>query len=396
MADENEDLEQEDLETSPLGVSDEDFANFSLDDLDDEKTAEEEENAEKAEDDNNEEESDDGKEEMQEEEANEEDSEVDSDKKEDTDASDDSTDDSDTKEDDVDTKDNKDEETDSKTDETSDIDYKAEYERLTAPFRANNRDMQIDNVDDARTLMQMGANYNKKMAGLKPNLKLIKMLENNDLLDESKLTYLIDLEKKNPEAIKKLIKESGLDPLEIDIEGETGYKNTKTYTVNDKEVELDGILDDIQDTDSFNQTIDIISNKMDESSREVLLENPNIIKIINEHVATGIYEQISEVVEQERALGRLTGVTDLDAYKQVGDAMHDAGSFEAKPDNVEENTDTNTEKTSKKTSDPKLKDRKRAASSTKSVAGGKTKEQFNPLSMSDEDFEKASSDKFLL
>lgn len=111
------------------------------------------------------------------------------------------------------------------TDEaTSDIDYEAAYKQLTATFRANGKDIQVNSVEDAITLMKMGANYNKKMAGLKPNLRLMKMLENNNLLDESKLTYLIDLDKKDPEAIKKFIKDSGVDPLDIDTEKDTDRK----------------------------------------------------------------------------------------------------------------------------------------------------------------------------
>ena len=58
------------------------------------------------------------------------------------------------------------------------LDYKAEYEKLLKPFKANGRDIQVGSVDDAIALMQMGANYNKKMAALKPNMKLLKMLEN--------------------------------------------------------------------------------------------------------------------------------------------------------------------------------------------------------------------------
>jgi len=84
---------------------------------------------------------------------------------------------------------------------------------ITAPFRANGKDMQIDSVEDVRKLMQMGANYNKKMAAIKPNLKFIKMLENNDLLNEESISYLIDLQKKDPAAIKKLLKDSGTNPL---------------------------------------------------------------------------------------------------------------------------------------------------------------------------------------
>jgi len=272
------------------------------------------------------------------------------------------------------------------------LDYEAEHAKLLAPFRANNKDMQVESVEDARTLMQMGANYNKKMAGLKPNLKLMKMLANNDLLDEGKLSFLIDLDKKDPEAIKKFLQEGKINPLEIDLDSNNEYKFS-TYTVNDNEVELDGILEDIKDTESFSETIDIISNKWDASSKEVLLENPSVIKIINEHVATGVYKKIVNTLEQERMLGKHTGLSDLEAYQQVGNAINAAGGFDEKPAGNTDKTESKNTST-KKTVDPKLRSRKKAASSTKSK-GAKGVPEFNPLSMSDEDFESAGIEKFL-
>ena len=100
--------------------------------------------------------------------------------------------------------------------ETTDPDYKAEYQRLLAPFKANGKDIQVTSVDEALTLMQMGANYNKKMAALKPNLKVLKLLDTHGLLDENELNFLIDLKEKNPKAIMKLVKDSGIDPMEMD------------------------------------------------------------------------------------------------------------------------------------------------------------------------------------
>jgi len=281
-------------------------------------------------------------------------------------------------------------------DEAKEIDYKAEYEKLTGSFRANGKDMQIDSVEDALTLMKMGANYNKKMAGLKPNLRLLKMLEKNNLLDESKLSYLIDLDQKNPDAINKLVKDSGVDPLDIDTEKDSEYKPT-AYTVDDKEVELDGVLDEIRDTRTFKDTLSIISNKWDDSSKQVLYENPSLIKVINEHVDAGVYNQINAVIERERMLGRMEGMTDIEAYKYVGDAIMANGGFNTSTNDEEEKIDTslvdNAKPTSKK-EDPKLKERKRAASSTKSTSGAKSPD-FNPLAMSDEEFEKVSSSQFL-
>lgn len=269
------------------------------------------------------------------------------------------------------------------------VDYKAEHSKLLAPFRANGREMQVKSVDDARTLMQMGANYNKKMAGLKPNLKLIKMLDNNNLLSEEKLSFFIDLDKKDPEAVKKFIKESGVNLDEFDQDAEHNYKSN-TYTVGDQEVNLDGVLEEIKDTPSFSETVDIVSNKWDESSRKVLIESPSLIKVINSHVETGVFDKITKAVEQERMLGRLLEVSDLDAYKHVGDTINAAGGFDqpgqSKTDSNTETTKQPTQKT--KTVDSKVRDRKKAASSTKAAPSKQGNENFNPLALSDEEFEK--------
>ena len=273
------------------------------------------------------------------------------------------------------------------------INFEDEYKRLLAPFKANGRQMQVNSVDDALTLMQMGANYNKKMAGLKPNLKLMKMLENNKLLDEEKLAYLIDLDKKDPAAMAKFIKESGVDLQEFDEEAKIEYK-PNAYTVNDKEVELDSVLLDIKDTPQFQETIDIISNKWDDSSKEVLLETPTLIRAINEQVASGIYEQITGVIESERMLGRLTEVSDLEAYKIVGDAIQSQGGFATQQvDNTQEQLEVTP--TITKAEDPKLKSRKKAASATKSAPSKSKKLDFNPLALSDEEFEKIASSQFI-
>ena len=272
---------------------------------------------------------------------------------------------------------------------TEEVDYKTVFEEIFKPFKANGKEMQVDSIDDVRQLMQMGANYNKKMAGLKPNLKLLKMLENNGLLSEEKLSYLIDIDKRNPDAIKKLIKESGIDPLDIDVNSEVSYKPS-TYNVNDKELELDTALSEIRETESFNATVDIIGNKWDEDSRKVIVDNPNLIKIINDHVSNGVYQTITNEVERLRILGKLDGMSDIDAYKAVGDALY-APRANA-PQQMGNNISTTTSKATNK-DDPRLKERKKAASTTKSVASN-VKPDFNPLSMSDEEFEKIASSKF--
>ena len=286
--------------------------------------------------------------------------------------------------------------TEADVDSKEEIDYKVQYEELLSPFKANGKDIKVDTVEDARSLMQMGANYNKKMAALKPNLKMVKMLDNHGLLDEEKLSYLIDLSKKDPEAIKKLVKDSGLDPLDIDTDNIVYKPNT--YNVSDSEVALDGILDDIRDTSSFNTTIDIIGNKWDETSKDIIAKDPSIIKVINEHVGSGIYKKVSEVVERERILGRLSGLSDIEAYKQVGDAINANGGFgdpvQATPTQPQSTSKSNSVNKTNNPVDPKLANKRKAAGSTKSKPSKATPE-YDVLNMSDEEFEKLSSSKFV-
>jgi hypothetical protein len=290
------------------------------------------------------------------------------------------------------------EESDKKPDEQV-IDFEAEYKRLLAPFKANGRDIAVKSVDDAIALMQMGANYNKKMAALKPNLKLMKLLENNGLLSEDKIGFLIDLEKKNPAAINKLVKDSGIDPMDLDAEKASGYKQT-AYTVDDREIELDTVLDEIQGSPSYNRTLEIVSTKWDAASKQVIAGNPQLLKVINGHVDSGIYDLISKEIESERLFGRLNGLSDIEAYRQVGDALHAKGAFNSLAQGSSQNqqkpaTPPVVVTPKPKVEDDKLKDKRRAASSTKPAAPTSTPKDFNPLAMSDEEFNKLVNKQFL-
>lgn len=283
--------------------------------------------------------------------------------------------------------------------EESTIDFKAEYERLLTPFKANGRDIKVNSVDEAVTLMQMGANYNKKMAALKPNLKLMKLLENNGLLSEDKIGFLIDLEKKNPAAINKLVKDSGIDPMDLDADKASAYKQT-AYTVDDREIELDTVLDELQDSPAYNRTLDIVSTKWDAASKQVIAGTPQLLKVINDHVSSGVYDLIQREVESERMFGRLNGLSDIEAYRRVGDALHAKGAFNSLVQGSSQNQGQQQSKPvvvapKAKPSDDKLKEKRRAASSTKPAAPSTTPKDFDPLALSDEEFSKLVNKQFL-
>jgi len=261
------------------------------------------------------------------------------------------------------------------------VDYESEYNKIMSEFKANGKMMSVDNSDDVRQLMKMGAGYNKKMAGIKSQQKIIKMLENNELLDESKLNYLIDLDKKNPDAIAKLIKDSGVDTYELSNNTETEY-TPNTYNVNDNQVQLDSVLEDLQDSSGYTTTVDVVGNKWDVSSRQTLVAEPELIRSINGHVESGIYDQIVAVVDREKMLGKLQGMDDFTAYRTVGDAMEAQGAFRGKLANVPQEVTA----PSKKTTPSNVNDKKRAAGGIKEKSS--KGQQFSIENMTDDEFEK--------
>ena len=279
-------------------------------------------------------------------------------------------------------------ENDTTKDEPEIVDAQAQLNKLFAPFKANGRDIKIDSVDEAIKLMQQGANYNKKMAALKPSVKVLKMLENNGLLDEQKITYLIDLDKKNPDAISKLIKESGIDPLDVNTQEEPKY-TPGNYSVSDAQVNLDAVLDSIEHTPTYNRTMTVILDEWDDNSKRALANEPNLIPLINEHVANGIFDTIASEMMKQRALGNLSGLSDLQAYEAIGKQLAAQGAFNKKP--TQQPVEVKPKVPAQ--DDTERAAKRKAASPSKQTQATKEPD-LNPLSMSDEEFEKAFNSKF--
>ena len=260
-------------------------------------------------------------------------------------------------------------------------DYKSEYEALLAPFKASGRDIKVNSVEDARRLMQMGVDYNRKMQALKPHLRIMKALEKHNLLDEGKINRLIDLERKDPAAIAAFLKEKGIDPIEIDTSTEVGYQPT-SHAPTSEEMNLNEVLDSIRDTSAYSRTMEELGNKWDNTSKEVFVKHPQLISVINNHVETGIYDQIMGIVETERVLGRLVGLSDLEAYKQVGDALQQRGAFKT------QTAERKAEPGKSPQSDVQRDARRKAAQPTRSTpTASKQLPNVNPLALSDEEFE---------
>lgn len=270
------------------------------------------------------------------------------------------------------------------TDESTDNqDYQGFYETLTKPFKANGRQVQITNPDDMIALMQKGLNYSKKMSELKPKMNLVKTLEQYGLTDETKLSYLIDLHNKNPEAIARLVKDAGIDLYEFDVNQSDNYvTHNKVVTTS----ALEEVLNDLTHKDpSFGEFMEEVYQGWDMQSKEALIENPQLLQIFHEQKQSGLYDEVMGIVEYEKALGRLDNVPFLQAYSMVETQL--LTNRQANPNN---NNNTNnpsqagfTAPRPKQTTKTVQGNKQKAANPTSTTAS--VNNTPNVLSMSDEE-----------
>ena len=213
------------------------------------------------------------------------------------------------------------------TQPAGEVDYKAGYEQIMAPFKANGKTMQVKSVEEAIQLMQMGANYTRKMQELQPHRKTLLMLENNGLLDEGKLSFLIDLDKKNPEAIKKLLQDANINPLDVDMDKESTYQEGN-HKVSDEEAQFRLVLDELNSNPVGRETLQTINSTWDQASKEVLWKQPEVMNTIHQQRENGVYARITAEIDRRRTLGQIqVGVPFLEAYRVVGDELHRSGAF---------------------------------------------------------------------
>jgi hypothetical protein len=208
------------------------------------------------------------------------------------------------------------------------VDYKGFYERLIGkPIRANGKDLVLNTPEEVERLVQMGAGYGRKLQDMQPHLKSLRMLEKNNLLDEAELSFLIDLKQGNPEAIKKLIKESGIDPLDLSSEDNVVYQ-PKNHSVSDAEMAFEETLSQIQAEDGGTETLQVIHQTWDPQSKALLWDQPQVLTIIQQQRRLGIYDQIATEIERRKLLGEIPHNTPfLEAYRLAGDALKSSGAF---------------------------------------------------------------------
>jgi len=258
------------------------------------------------------------------------------------------------------------------------VDYKAFYTKVTSEYKANGKIMPgIKSPDDLVTALQMASNYAQKTAALKPSLKRVKMLK--DVTDEE-LNEMLDFRARNPEVIKKALKDAKLDPLDIDVDEELSYVPTD-HSISDAQIEFEEVIGTIENTPEFETTSKVVSEQWDDASRQAMFDNPKLIVGLNQEVAMGRFDQVSAMMDQARLLGKDNGLNDLALYQAL------VNTLVKQPAAPVQMTQESAAQTNVQTENPALKEKRTQAGIRPKPKADAVKE-YDPTKLSDEEFMK--------
>lgn len=270
------------------------------------------------------------------------------------------------------------------------VDVQEFHAKITAPFKANGKDYQISSPEEAISLMQKGLNYNAKMNGIKDYVTAGRMLEQHELLNKpEELAFLIDLYNKKPEAMAKLIKDSGIDAYELGEEKAEGYKPTPIQAPSENVYQLREIIAANKEDAHFNAMYADVTN-WDDVSQQAILNNPDTLLVLQAHKANGAYDTIMKRVNHAIDVqGSKVPVANL--YFQFGKEIYGSGNGGGNNNAQATHSTNNTPAKVTKTVDPKLAEKRKNLGGLKNTVKSKSTSQASTAediySMSDEEFE---------
>ena len=265
---------------------------------------------------------------------------------------------------------------------TDTIDYKAVYDSIFKPFKANGKTIAPRNAEDVISLMQMGANYTKKMQLMAPMKRAVESL-NKAGINEEELNFLIDIHNGDKEAIKNLLKKNEIDPIDLDME-DTKYI-PKNNIASDADVEFSETLMDIES--SLPKIQEILNKTWDSKSKQLVLKDPQLMRALHQEIEMGRFDEVQQRLEIEKTFGRYKGVSDIEAYIDLVTKMvnEKARTSTTETKHIEKQPETTTKSIPDKTKAAPVRSKPKNQGSTLTAKDlfSMSEEEFNKLSIND-------------
>ncbi len=276
-----------------------------------------------------------------------------------------------------------DEDTEQPSKEVDELDYKAMYEDMMGPVKVGGKEFKVKSIEDAKKLLGMGFSFSDNMRGVKPLRAVGKTLEDagiivNGVVNEQALTRLIDIQNGDKNALAQLMSEKEIDPLDVETE-DINYIPTASMAT-EQSIDIQEIEKELVSRGSVDAVVTEL-DKLDSKSKEFFNSDPRNLLMLDDDIASGTYEQLMGSVQYEKSLGRLAGMSDIEAYIQL------ASSQQQPAQEVPQGQPA---------AQPSSAKRKAAGISKRAPAKKKTQKSPDYVNMSDEEFEKiAMNDNYV-
>jgi len=285
--------------------------------------------------------------------------------------------------------------------------YKAFYDEVTgAEFVANGRKMK--GFTDPKKLIvsqQLSANYSEKMAAFKKYKPFIDPLQRKGLLeDPEKFDLMMNIVDGDKEALKKFIKDSGIDPIvDLDIEAGINYEG-KSQRAGELDIAYSEVLDTAQNYGVKDQVARVLGEQWDDDSVISLLKDPTAKANLVEHIHNGAFDAVQDRIAEKKRLdvtGAFAGMTDLQRYnvavreleaefQAYSENKHkEAEAVEANKAKIEQERKEAAYKAQAEKREKEIANQRKKAtqvSKKKTVAKKKAK-AFDPMDLDDDGFE---------
>ena len=204
-------------------------------------------------------------------------------------------------------------------DGTAEPDYKDFYEKVAlAKFTANGREVEgFKNPEDLIRAQQMLHGYSDKMKVFKEYKPFLKALEERQITEDSdKFNLAMSLLDGDEEAIKTVLKDKKIDPMELDLEDI--HYTPKNVLPSNAQLLIEESYEQAENlgiADKFNK---VISKDWDVQSLQEFIENGAVRNDLMQHLKDGTYDIVQNEINKMELLdstGVLDGMSSIEKYR---------------------------------------------------------------------------------
>lgn len=246
--------------------------------------------------------------------------------------------------------------------------------------------------NELKQLASKGMNYTKKMQDIKEYREHVSAIK-EAALSKDDINLMIDVLKGDKDALATVMKRTGVDALDVDVENSKYVP--KNYGRNEVELEIEEVVETISRDPEYVTTKHIISSNWDKQSQMEFVRDPLKIAKLHEDVKNGIFDQVVPMMLKKKALdgARKSDIeyyieAGTDYYQNKAREAYNARVIEAEKARKQAEIKAVKEQEAKRSVVTETASKRKAATMTKPKTAKRSIDDYLNTAMSDEEFSK--------